>query len=699
MKLLVDDRVTGAHLGRPAVVYIRQSTPDQVRNHTESTRLQIAARERAIALGWSEPVLLDGDLGISATGFAVRPEFDQLLHDVTLRRVGIIFCAEAARLSRNSPQWAELFQMCGAFDTLIVDGEQIYDLRRPNDRLVLGIRGTVAELEISIMQRRMTDGREAKAARGELRFLLSPGYTHDLDGRIVKDPDQRVQHAMNALFERFDQSTSVRQLVLAYQEAKTLFPVRNVHKHGTTVWELPTLSTFHKILAHPIYAGTYVYGRRTTRIECEDGHLVKRISEPCDLDAARVCIHDHHDAYISLERFQANQAKIANARPRFAMQQNTGAIRDGAALLSGLLRCKRCGRLLYVQYHGEHALYHCRGHQGTGNERCLSFGSKLIDDRISHELCRALAPLAVQAARAAFERRRRDNSARIEAAALDLKAAQYDADRAFEQFDLADPKRRLVVDTLEQRLNDRLVIKEAAQKRLDGERDTIRPLTEQDQAALTELGTQFPMVWDDPSASIALKKQLLRAAIHEIIVDVIRDDTHVEAIIHWQGGVHTRIELQKRKTPVGSKTDPELTELLGMLAATLDDTAIARVLNMKKITTPTGLVWTKDRVMNFRRQHHITLGNAPPDPDVLTGAQAAEHLGISRNGVIGLIREGYIENRQAIEFAPWLISKAQLDAEPVLAAAHALKATGRVPPRPGCSTQQESLLPIISRTI
>lgn len=356
-----------------------------------------------LSSGWSTPKLVEDDLGITASGFAERPGFQWMLTQVTLRKVGIIFCIEASRLSRNSSDWAQLFELCGYFDTLVADEQQVYDVSIPNDRLVLQIKGTVAELELSSLKTRLRAGLEAKAARGELRVLLPPGYVYDANDQIVIDPDQRVQQAIRSMFEKFEQATSVRQLALAYRDTATLFPIRKSRKRGALVWELPQRYVLHKLLSHPIYAGVYSHGRTQSYVDFADGKLVKRTKRISSSDEWKVCIRDHHEPYITWEQYQDNQLKLADASPRWAMDDNRCAVRDGRALLAGLLRCGHCGRKLRVIYNRKSsAMYHCDGAGPRGTNRCQSFGGKYVDEKVAEQVCQAVESLAIEAAQRAF---------------------------------------------------------------------------------------------------------------------------------------------------------------------------------------------------------------------------------------------------------------------------------------------------------
>jgi DNA invertase Pin-like site-specific DNA recombinase len=661
----------------------------------ESTRVQLNLREKAIALGWRDPGVIDDDLGLSAGGFAERPGFQELLARVTMRKVGIILCVDASRLSRNSKDWAQLFELCGYFNTLIADLEQIYDLSRSNDKLIMGIKGTVSEMELSILRTRLRSGIEAKAARGELKTLVPVGYTHDLSKNIVKDPDQRIQGALTLLFDQFDRFTSVRQLAMWYHDTKTLFPIKKISKKAPILWEIPTRSTLYHILTHPIYAGAYVWGRRYTRVEYVEGRLVKRVHNQRGVDQYRVCIRDHHPAYISWKRLMENVAKITENRPRWNMQQNTGAIKEGFALLSGLLRCGHCGGKIYVRYkahrsEAEGAMYFCNRISDSRSKSCISFGSKLIDRRVGEELCKALGPLSIKASIAAMELKEKQRTQEIDNARKQVEATEYESDRAFEQYNLCDPKNRLVASTLEGRLNERLRELHQAKENLEKVSEAAKALTKEQRQRLKDLAQDFPSVWNHPEVDLKLKKRLLRTAIHEILIKGDLENQRLEVTIHWQGGVHTRIYVKKRATPIGNKVDPSLVDLVRKISSELKDEEIARILNMKNIKTTRGMRWTQDRVEAFRHRHHIRATRYTPDPDILTMKEATAYLNISRNGLLGLVKMGAVSKNQITEFAPWKVSKAELDSDYVQGLVQTLKETGRLP-KGGCPKDLKGL--------
>ena len=696
MDLQRDQRITDSHLKRDAVIYIRQSSPKQVKMNTESLKLQLSLREKGISHGWNNPVVIDDDLGISASGYANRPGFQKLLTMVTMKQVGIIFCFDASRLSRNSKDWAHLLELCGFFNTLVADTEQIYNLDFPNDRMVLGIKGTVSELELSILKTRMKQGSNEKAKRGELKINLPSGYCYDHEDKIVTDPDVRVRKAINLLFSKFRVHTSVRQLALWYIENNISFPVRRIGRQNSIVWELPKYGNLRSLLQNPIYAGVYAYGRRQTICDYKKGSLVKRKSEVLSFEKWRVLIKDHHEAYISWEEYLDNQKKIAQNRPRWKMNENLCAIKEGLALLTGLMRCGHCGKKLFVRYNTKKnpsAMYFCKGVDGMQSPtKCLAFGACLIDKTVSEEILTAIEPVGVEAGFAALELANSENTEKIEMARLEVENAEYRAQRAFEQYDLADPKNRLVTNSLEKRLNESLVELENAREKFIEIKKTERQLTEREKESILELSRNFKQVWYHEKTNPVLKKQLIRMFIREIIVSHHADSNMLHFVIHWQGGIHTKLSVKRNRRLIRNKTDESLIEKVRKLAKRLNDSEIARVLNMSKELTPSGLRWSKDRVMEFRRRHHLKHHKLDKS-NIFTSEKAAEYLGISRRALRQLIDKGLIEANQVMTFAPWEIKRKDLDSENVRKAIENLRQTNRMFPDEGCSGNQMELFP------
>ena len=440
-------RITPDHLARGAFVYVRQSTNDQVLNNHESRRRQYGLADRARALGWADVEVIDDDLGRSGSGIA-RPGFEKLLAAICEGRVGAVVSIEASRLARNGRDWHTLLEFCGLVGTLIVDEDGVYDPRHPNDRLLLGMKGTMSEMELSLFRQRSLEALKQKARRGELFLTVAIGYVKTAHDRIEKDPDRRVQEAIALVFAKFAELQTVRQVHLWMRQQRMPLPAIEYGPDGRkVVWKLPVYNTVHHMLTNPIYAGAYAFGRTGSRITIEAGR--KRIVRGFrkDRSAWEVLIRDHHEGYIGWAEFERNQRLITdNANGKSFMSR--GSIRRGEALLAGLLRCGHCGRKLHVAYSGENGSsgrYHCRGGQfNHGGDRCISFGGMRIDRAVGAEVIERLQPLGIEAAIGAMEARRAENAEKQRQIELALEQARYEAARARRQYDAVDPENRLV---------------------------------------------------------------------------------------------------------------------------------------------------------------------------------------------------------------------------------------------------------------
>ena len=453
-------KITPEHLAREAVVYVRQSTAIQVANNLESQRRQYGLADRARQLGWADVEVIDEDLGRSGAG-ARRPGFEKLLAAICEGRVGAVLSLEASRLARNGRDWHTLLEFCGLVGTLIVDEDGVYNPASPNDRLLLGMKGTMSEMELSLLRQRSLEALRQKARRGELFFTVAVGYRKARHDRIEIDPDLRVREAIALVFRKFGECRSVRQVHLWLRQEEIRLPaVEQGPAEPRIVWKLPVYNTVLHLLTNPIYAGAYAFGRTCSRVSVRDGR--KRVVRGYRRAQGdwEVLLPDHHAGYISWEEFERNQRLIAdNANSKGLMAR--GSVRRGDALLAGLLRCGHCGRRLHVSYSGTAGYcvrYHCRGaHLNHGTERCIAFGGLRVDAAVSAELLRVLAPLGIEAALHAIDARSADNSEVHRQAELALTQARYEAGLARRQYDAVDPDNRLVASELERRWNDRLV--------------------------------------------------------------------------------------------------------------------------------------------------------------------------------------------------------------------------------------------------
>ena len=658
-------RITPDHLARQAFVYVRQSTQDQLLHNRESRRRQYSLADRARHLGWADVVVIDDDLGRSGGGVA-RPGFERLLVSICEGRVGIVLAIEASRLARNGRDWHTLLEFCGLVGCLLADEDGVYDARLPNDRLLLGMKGTMSEMELSILRQRSFEALRQKARRGELFLNVAVGYVRVRHDRIAMDPDLRVREAIGLAFRKFAEFQSVRQLHLWLRQEQIRLPAVEVTEPGRSiVWKLPVYSTLLRLLTNPIYGGAYAFGRTGSRVTVEGGR--KRVVRGFRRERAdwEVLIPGHHEGYVSWVEFERNQRLIAdNANAKGLMAR--GAVRRGDALLAGLLRCGHCGRRLHVSYSGTDGFcvrYSCRGaHLNHGAERCISFGGLRVDAAVAAQTLRLLAPMGIEAAlRAIGARESEANEARRQVE-LALAQARYEAGLARRQYDAVDPDNRLVAAELERRWNDCLVEVQRLEDRLAAA-TANRPgaPTAEERASLAALGADLEAAWHHPRATAQTRKRILRTAIAEIMTTLT--DTAIELVIRWQGGDHTRLSVPRNRTGQHRwSSDAAVDDLIRTLARQQPDHAIAATLNRCGLRTGRGNTWTEVRVRSFRNAHDIAVHRTGEmaERGELSLEEAADLLKVSKMTVLRLISSGSLQARQACKGAPWAIPQAQL---------------------------------------
>src|SRR6202047_4827239 len=463
-------KITPDHLARGAFIYIRQSTVDQLANNHESRLRQYGLADRARALGWTDVTVIDDDLGRSGSGVS-RPGFERLLAAICEGRVGAVFAIEASRLARNGRDWHTLIEFCGLVGTIIVDEDGIYDPRHPNDRLLLGMKGTMSELELSLFRRRSHEALKQKARRGALFLGVAAGYVRIGHDGIAKEPDQRVQDALSLVFTKFTELQSVRQVHVWLRDEGIRLPVA-CHKaaEGRSIaWRLPLYNTVHNILTNPVYAGAYAFGRTMSKVSVEEGR--KRVNRGVRRPMAEwdVLLKDQHEGYISWSEFDRNQQVITDNATGKGSAAVRGAVRRGELLLAGLLRCGHCGRKLYVGYGGKAGRYYCHGALvNHGTARCISFGGLRADNAVGTEVLRVLKPLGVDAAVKALAAQTTEISAAQRQLELALQEAHFSAAYARRQYDAVDPANRLVAGELERRWNDALRVVHRLQGEIAG---------------------------------------------------------------------------------------------------------------------------------------------------------------------------------------------------------------------------------------
>lgn len=659
------NKITAEHLQRCACVYIRQSTPDQLVHNLESQRRQYALADRAKQLGWMTVEIIDDDLGRSGGGIA-RPGFERLLATICDARVGAVFAIEASRLARNGRDWHTLIEFCGLVGTIIVDEDGIYDPRHPNDRLLLGMKGTMSELELSLFRQRSQAALRQKAERGALVLGVAAGYVKVGHDRVEKNPDTRVQEAIGLVFEKFAEFKSARQVHIWLRDEGIELPVKSREGEAQgVVWRLPAYNIVHGILTNPIYAGAYAFGRTTSRVSVVDGR--KRIRRGVHKPMAEwdVLIKDHHAAYIAWDEFEGNIKAIASNATGMSNALARGAAREGDLLLPGLLRCGHCGRKLHVHYSGKLGRYHCSGARlNHGTARCISVSGLSIDAVVANEVLRVLKPLGIGAAVKAIETQSSEVTAGERQQQLSLQQARYEATHARRQYDAVDPANRLVAGELERRWNDAL----QAVARIEAEIATMiarrpQPLGELEREQLMALGADLERAWSHPAATAATRKRILRTALSEVIVR--RDGAIIHAVLHWQGGDHTELHVKQRLNAAG-QPNPRIPDdtiaLMRDLARLMPDRQIALLLNRIKVATGNGNAWTQARVRGFRNHHEIAgfREGEWAERDEITLEEAAITIGVCNMTALRMLRRGIITGRQVCPGAPWAIKAVDL---------------------------------------
>ncbi len=654
-----NDQIRPAHFARLAYVYIRQSSMQQVRQHTESQHRQRQLVQRAVALGWAEEqvVVIDEDLGQSAAATGRRSGFERLIGEVAVGGVGVILSLDASRISRANSSWYHLLDICAITRTLIGDAEALYDPCTYNDRLLLGLKGTMSEAELHVMQQRLVAAVRSKAERGEFRYALPPGYYWDAAGRIQKTPDQQIRTTIALIFARFEQFGTINTAFLSLAEEGIEVPVRD--GAGDRVrWQQASYEALRRVLKNPVYAGAYVYGRRQVE-HCLDADQqpLKRILEQPD-SHWHVLIKDHHEGYISWETFERNQRRIvANRRG----ESTASAPREGASLLQGLVLCARCGRVMKVQYtRSRYPRYVCTQPPVQGSAPlCQSFGAARLEQAFEQLVLEALAPLGMEAMLAAETAYLHADEAQRALLQQRVERARYEADLARRQYDAVDPANRLVARELERRWEQALGALEEVEREVAAKQQSFeQPLSSEEKARLRRFAEDLPNLWHAPTTRIQDKKRLVRCLIEQVVVHVPQDEEPLQARIHWVGGEVTPITVPKGRVGVHRyATDPEIVDLVRQLGQEFSDEQIARILQRKGLKTSKGLTFTVHRVTNLRYTHKIPGHTRAKlqQAHVHTVEQAAERLGISRRTVVHWIELGLLKGSQIMPGAPWRV--------------------------------------------
>jgi len=598
-------RITLTQHERLAYVYVRQSTLWQVSEHQESTERQYRLQERARELGWPPTTIavIDEDQGRSGSSATARTGFQRLVSEVSLGQVGIVLMLEASRLARNSSDWHRLIELCGLSHTLLADEGAIYDPRDPNDRLLLGVKGTLSEAELFTLRTRLYEGRWNKARKGLLAFCLPVGFVPASHGTWDLDPDQQVRERLSYLFAAFRRLGVARQVVREFKHQGLDLPTRAVRKgeYGTLQWKVPTLSAVVRILENPAYAGAYVYGRWEYLAEQRSPKTGKAKARVRPRAQWPVLIQEHHPAYVSWEEFMQTQDQL---RQNWQRDGNRGVAREGAALLQGMVWCGYCGRKMGVQHPSTQEkrspAYLCQlGHQQDGEDSiCQSMTARPVDAAVAQAFLEAVSPLGIEVAVEVLEHAEQQLMAQRRQWELQLEQARYEARLAQRQYEAVDPDHRLVAAELERRWNTQLTrVAELEHAYAKAEQEARWTLTVEERAAMQTLAQDLATLWHAETTTQAERKQLLRLAIESVHLDGVSRSGWIEVQIRWRSGVVTRLEAPRVKPGEGSlKTPAQAVARIHELAATSSYAEIADVLNTAGWRTAFGRPFTSQHV-------------------------------------------------------------------------------------------------------
>lgn len=659
-----NSKVRPEHLQRMAAVYIRQSTMQQVRKHTASGELQYGLVARAIDLGWPRDRvrIYDADQGHTGSLPGNREDFGQLVADVGMRRLGIVLGFDVTRMARNNADWYKLLDLCGICDTVIADNDGIYHPALYNDRLVLGLKGTMSEAEMHFRRERMHGAIEKRATEGKLRKRLPVGLDYADGGRVRLSLDESIRHAIETVFTKFTQLGSAHRVFRFLQADELLLPVRRNDERQVR-WAKPRYSAVLGILTNPRYAGAYVYGRcRRQRTVDETGRIRLHI-EHLPRERWKVVLQDQHPGYISWVTFVENQERISE-NSLAPDGEASKVIREGDALLQGLVRCGVCGRRMSPIYpsKGDSVRYSCdRGKRNHGGEGvCQSVGGGRIHCAVVEAFLEALSPASMQVALTALEQMDHEEDAALAQLMKRREQAQYEADRAKRQYDAVEPENRLVARTLEAEWNRRLTeLAEVDRQIAERRHQQAPPLTAGERQRVLELGLDLRRIWDAPSTTAQERKQLLRAVFDDVVVRTDRPSSRATVTLLWQGGATNELEVQLRRTGQTTRLDEaSIIEDVRKMAASMTDAQIAGTLARRGIRTPTELPYNAARVLGLRKRHGIAEYEPKPSDDsepTYTAEQAAEKLGVSHITVLRWLKEGFLVGEQVVPSAPWRI--------------------------------------------
>ena len=646
------EKVTASHLARAAYLYVRQSTLRQVLNNTESTLRQYDLRQRGIALGWSSEqiIVVDVDQGHSGASSADREGFQRLVADVSMGRAGIVLGLECSRLARNNADWHRLLEICALTNTLICDEDGLYDPAAFNDRMLLGLKGTLSEAELHFIRARLRGGQLSKARRGELRMILPVGLVYDPSGKVVLDPDAGVQRAISHLFATFSRTGSARAVVQTFRAEGLRFPGRirtGAHK-GELSWTPLRHDRVLRVLHNPRYAGAFVYGRLRQR----PGPNGRLRTERVPRGEWTSLIRDAHEGYISFESFELNQSLLAANAQAHGAEREKGPAREGSALLQGLAVCGRCGCRMSVAYHRRHGVevpdYRCmRTAIADGTAPCASVTGATIDAAIEELLLDTLTPLALEVALSveAELATRADEADALRRS--HVERARHGAELARRRYLAVDPDNRLVADTLEADWNDALrQLRDAEEHYERASSEAKAALSEEHKARIRSLASDFPTLWSDPATPQRERKRMVRLLLEDV---TIHKTDKISLGVRFRGGQTTRLTIP---IPLTSwqlrQTNADTLAMLDRLLDGHTDAQAAEALNAAGHRSGSGKAFTPRIVLDLRRSNGLPSHlERLRSRGMLTITELAERLGVHPSTIKAWHRAGLLVSHQA----------------------------------------------------
>jgi len=665
MSIEAHQKVSASHLERNAYLYVRQSTVRQVLENTESTQRQYALRQRAVALGWPNErvIVIDTDLGQSGASAVDRVGFQKLVAEVGLGRAGIVLGLEVSRLARNSTDWHRLLEICALTDTLILDEDGVYDPAHFNDRLLLGLKGTMSEAELHVLRSRLRGGILSKARRGELRCHLPVGFVYDADGRVVFDPDSQVQESVRLLFQTFDRTGAAHATVKYFREQKLLFPTRLAAgtRKGELAWAPLCLGRVAHVLHNPWYAGAYAFGRHRWRKQ-PDGRMRRQRLPRAEWHAL---LRDAHPAYISWDEHERIEQRLQAAAKAIGFERSQGPPREGPALLQGRVACGLCGSRMQIRYNTLRSgqlvpNYVCPGRgRGYAEPLCQSIRGTEIDAAVEKLVVEAVTPLALEVALAVQQEMlsRVDEADRLRH--RQVERAQYEADRARQRYMQVDSANRLVADSLEADWNARLRVLGEAQEEYQRQRNADRNgIDDEQHRRILALASDVPALWRDPSTPQRERKRMLALLIEDV---TLLKQRQVTAHVRFKGGATTTLTLPRPVTACELRaTSTAARQQMNMLLDEYTDAQVAAVLNERGLRTGAGDAFDRQSVQWVRFSAGFkSFKQRLLDAGMLTGQQIAAALGVRRTTVGRWRREGRLEARICNEKGEWLYDPPQ----------------------------------------